>query len=194
MNGLAVVHQALGELALARPLYERALAIVEKLYDPQHPDVAAGLNNLALLLEDEGKPAEALPLYERSLAIKEAILEPNHPSVASTLRNIAVLLDGQPKHLKRARDYAKRARDINEAARPDHPTAEASSQLSDHFKAQRRCRTCDQLHLKMMTCGGCQNEWYCSVECQSSDWSRHKGECRVKAADQAAAALNLTQK
>jgi hypothetical protein len=32
---------------LARPLYERALAIREKVPGPEHPDTAASLNNLA---------------------------------------------------------------------------------------------------------------------------------------------------
>ena len=34
----------------AEPLYRRALAIDEKSFGPEHPNVASGLNNLALLL------------------------------------------------------------------------------------------------------------------------------------------------
>jgi hypothetical protein len=43
------VLQAQGDLAAARPLYERALAISEKVRGPEHPDTARSLNNLALL-------------------------------------------------------------------------------------------------------------------------------------------------
>ena len=42
--------QATNRLAEAEPLYRRALAIDEKSYGPDHPDVARDLNNLAGLL------------------------------------------------------------------------------------------------------------------------------------------------
>ena len=38
-----------GNYAEARPLYERSLAINEKALGPEHPSVAASLNNLAAL-------------------------------------------------------------------------------------------------------------------------------------------------
>ena len=47
----------------------RALAIDEKSFGPEHPNVARDLNNLALLLKDTNRPAEAEPLMRRALAI-----------------------------------------------------------------------------------------------------------------------------
>jgi len=55
----------------ARPLFERALAICEKVLGPEHPGTATSLNNLASLLQDQSDPAAARPLYERALAIYE---------------------------------------------------------------------------------------------------------------------------
>ena len=49
-----------------------ALAITEAAYGPDHPTVAASLNNLALILKDLGQAAGARPLQERALAIIEA--------------------------------------------------------------------------------------------------------------------------
>ena len=43
---------AQGKLEEALPLYDRALAIDEKVLGPDHPDVAGDLNNKAMLLED----------------------------------------------------------------------------------------------------------------------------------------------
>ena len=43
--------QAQGKLVEAKKLYQRALTILEKSLGPEHPNVAAGLNNLALLLQ-----------------------------------------------------------------------------------------------------------------------------------------------
>ena len=37
----------------AKPLYERSLAIREKVLGPDHPDVASSLNNLAMLLNNQ---------------------------------------------------------------------------------------------------------------------------------------------
>jgi hypothetical protein len=49
LDDLALLLQAQGDLASARPLYERALAICEKAPGPKHPDTARTLNNLASL-------------------------------------------------------------------------------------------------------------------------------------------------
>jgi hypothetical protein len=46
LNYLAVLLQAQGDLAAARPLYERALAIREKALGPDHPDTATVRRNL----------------------------------------------------------------------------------------------------------------------------------------------------
>eukprot|EP00752_Nemacystus_decipiens_P005303 g4810.t1 len=82
----------------AKLLYERSLAIREKVLGPDHPDVASILNNVALLLKSQGNYDDAKPLYERSLAIRERVLGPDHPDVASILNNVALLLESQGKY------------------------------------------------------------------------------------------------
>jgi hypothetical protein len=58
-----------------------ALAIWEKVLDPEHPNVAAGLNNLAELLRATNRLAEAETLYQRALEIYEKSFGPEHPNV-----------------------------------------------------------------------------------------------------------------
>src|SRR5262249_40924328 len=60
-----------GDLARARPLFERALAVREKALGPEHPGTAASLNNLARLLPAEGDLAGARPPREPALAVRE---------------------------------------------------------------------------------------------------------------------------
>jgi tetratricopeptide (TPR) repeat protein len=48
--------------AEAEPLYQRALAIREKEFGPEHPAVTTSLNNLAELYRSQGRHAEAEPL------------------------------------------------------------------------------------------------------------------------------------
>ncbi len=67
-------------LAEAEPLYRRALAIWERSYGPDHPDVAKGLNNLAELLRATNRLGEAEPLYRRALAIDERSHGPDQMS------------------------------------------------------------------------------------------------------------------
>ena len=85
LNHLTGLYDRQGRYAEADPLYERALAIWEKvLLGPGHPDVATSLNNLAGLYDRQGRYAEAEPLYERALAIREKVLGPEHPDVATS--------------------------------------------------------------------------------------------------------------
>jgi tetratricopeptide (TPR) repeat protein len=51
---------------------------VRKALGPDHPSMAAALNNLAGLLEAKGDYARAEPLYRRALAINEKTLRPDH--------------------------------------------------------------------------------------------------------------------
>jgi tetratricopeptide (TPR) repeat protein len=121
-NRTATYLQEHGQPGAARPLYERALAIDEAAYGPDHPTVAIDLNLLATALHGLGQPGAARPLLERALAIDEAAYGPDHPTVAAALDNLANVLHalGQPAA---ARPLLERALAIDEAAYgPDHPT------------------------------------------------------------------------
>jgi Tetratricopeptide repeat len=58
----------------ALPVQQRALAIAEAAYGPDHPQTAVALDNLGIALRSQERPADALPLQERALAISEAAL------------------------------------------------------------------------------------------------------------------------
>jgi hypothetical protein len=93
LDRAATYLQVHARLADARPLAERALAIDEAAYGPDHPDVATDLSNLALILRDLGLPRDARPPAERALAIDEAAYGPDNPEVATDLSNLASLGD-----------------------------------------------------------------------------------------------------
>jgi tetratricopeptide (TPR) repeat protein len=97
----------------ARPLFERALAIHEKMLGPEHHSTALSLHNLAHMLRDEGDLAGARPLFERALAILETVLGREHPDTASSLASLAVLLRVQGD-LAGARRVGERALAIRE--------------------------------------------------------------------------------
>ena len=130
-------HYALAAYAEARPLYERALAIREKVLGAEHPDTATSLNNLAALLQAQGDLAGARPLYERALAIREKVLGAEHPDTATSLNNLAYLLQAQGD-LAGARPLHERALAIREKVLgAEHPdTATSLNNLANLLQAQ----------------------------------------------------------
>ena len=92
LKNLAELYHVQGKYADAEPIYQRSLAIKEKVLGSEHPSVATSLNNLAALYRDQDQYVDAEPLYMRSLVIAEETLGPDHPRVAQTLENYAALL------------------------------------------------------------------------------------------------------
>jgi tetratricopeptide (TPR) repeat protein len=106
----------------AEPLMRRALAIGEKSYGPEHPNVATALNNLAQLLQATNRLEEAEPLMRRALAIGEKSYGREHPSVATALNNLAQLLQATNR-LEEAEPLMRRALAIDEKSYgPEHPS------------------------------------------------------------------------
>ena len=105
----------------AEPLYQRALAIREKMLGAEHLLTASSLNNLAALYESQGKYEQAEPLYQRALAICEKELGADHPDTATSLNNLARLYHTQGKY-EQAEPLFQRALAIREKRLgTDHP-------------------------------------------------------------------------
>ena len=68
-----------GNYPEAISLAEKVLAIYEKAYGPDHPEVAKGQGNLAALYNLRGNYTKAFPLFQRAIAILEKSLGPDHP-------------------------------------------------------------------------------------------------------------------
>lgn len=54
LNNLAGLLYSLGNYEAARPFYDRALAIYEKRFGPEHPATATSLNHMGRLLATQG--------------------------------------------------------------------------------------------------------------------------------------------
>jgi tetratricopeptide (TPR) repeat protein len=118
-SGLYLENRA--EFSEAKVLLERALAIGEQTYGPEHPNVAIRLNNLGAVLRAEGDLAEARTLLERALAIGEQTYGSEHPEVAIRLNNLGVVLKDEGD-LAGARIHFERALASDEQTYgPEHP-------------------------------------------------------------------------
>ena len=119
LTGLYLKERA--QFTEAKKMQERALAIGESTYGPNHPNVAAGVNNLGLVLQDIGDMEGAKKMYERALAIGEATYGPDHPQVAVYVNNLGDVLQ-DIGNMEGAKKMFERALAIDEAAYgPDHP-------------------------------------------------------------------------
>jgi tetratricopeptide (TPR) repeat protein len=78
-NGLGYYLDRVADYAGARAAFERALAIDERTFGPDHPNVAIRVNNLGSVLKDLGQLDEARAAFERALTILErSQLPPDH--------------------------------------------------------------------------------------------------------------------
>ena len=121
LNRLGIYLATSAQFSVARTTLERALAIEEAIYGPDHPDVAVALGNIGNLQQRLGELPAARVTLERTLAIEEAAYGPDHPEVAITLTNLGYVqqLLGE---LPAARATYERALAIKEVAYgPDHP-------------------------------------------------------------------------
>ena len=67
---MADLHKAQGRYVAAESLYQRSLAIREKALGPDHPDVAASLENMSKLYAAMDKPDDAKKLADRAAEIR----------------------------------------------------------------------------------------------------------------------------
>jgi tetratricopeptide (TPR) repeat protein len=112
-NELGYHLDTVADYAGARPYYERALAIHEKVLGGEHPDTATTLNDLGNLLQQQGDYAEARIYRERALAVYEQVFGEQHPWVATAVNNLGALLQAMGD-LAGARPYYERALAIHE--------------------------------------------------------------------------------
>jgi tetratricopeptide (TPR) repeat protein len=121
LNQMGLYLKGRAQFAEAKEMHERALAIDEAAYGPDHPDVAIDVNNLGLVLEDLGDMEEAKKMFERALVIDEAAYGPDHPQVAISVNNLGLILKDLGD-LEGAKKMHERALIIGETAYgPDHP-------------------------------------------------------------------------
>ncbi|MFO0778332.1 MAG: tetratricopeptide repeat protein [Nitrospira sp.] len=139
----SALHEQVNELrrkgkdAEALPLAQQALAILEKLLGPAHPDTAYSLNKLGMLYYSQGQYARAEPLYERALTIRENVLGLNHPNTATSLSNLALLYMDQGQYAQAQPLYVRALAILEKVLGPDHPsTATSLNNLASLYKAQ----------------------------------------------------------
>ena len=135
-NGLGFHFGMIGEYHKAKPYYEKALAIYQKVLGDLHPHTASSLNNMGSLLQDLGENEAARPYYEKALAIRKKVLGDLNPDTASSLNNMGSLLKAMGE-TEAARPYYEKALAIYQKVLGDlHPdTASSLNNMGSLLKA-----------------------------------------------------------
>ncbi len=118
---IAVLSGSLGRFAEAEDSLEASLELAEPLMGPEHPRIAALLDNLAFMQRKQGKLRTALTNQTRALDITEKSLGSDHPDLVIQLIN---LLTSQRilGELEDARRLGERALTLaQEKFDPGHP-------------------------------------------------------------------------
>jgi serine/threonine protein kinase/tetratricopeptide (TPR) repeat protein len=89
MNNLANGYQAVGDLALALPLYEDTLKRRKKRLGADHSATLTSMNNLANGYKAVGKLHLTLPLYVDTLKLRKERLGDDHPDTLQSMNNLA---------------------------------------------------------------------------------------------------------
>jgi tetratricopeptide (TPR) repeat protein len=146
MNEFGLYLKTLARFKQAESLYNRAHQIDEKLFSPDHPEVATHLNNLAGLFMATNRFPEAEPLMRRALEIDEKSLDIDHPSVARDLSNLAQILK-DTNRFKEAEPLMRRALEIDEnsSGSDHHNVAIDMNNLAQLLQATNRLKEAEPL-------------------------------------------------
>ena len=71
--------------------YQKALAMMEKTLDSQHPSIAVAYNNTALVYYERCEYGKALMFEQKALAIIGKVFGMDHPSTAVVYDNLALI-------------------------------------------------------------------------------------------------------
>lgn len=135
----------------AEPLLARALAIREKLLGPDHPEVAASLNDSAVLYRKQGRYAEAEPLHARALAIFEKALGPDDENVAHSLTSLALLYREQGRYAEAEPLHLRALAIFEKTLGPEHEkVANSLTNFALLYSDQGRYAEAESLHVRAL--------------------------------------------
>lgn len=135
----------------AEVIYNRSLAIKEKILGTDHYDVAETLTGLGKLNGIKGNYEDAERLFKRELAIQEKARGPDHPSFASTLTSQAKLYEGLGKFLEAERLYRRALTIMEKALGPNNLlVADALDHLAGYYTAQGRYSEAEPIYRRSL--------------------------------------------
>lgn len=102
------IHMHSGDYAGAEKLYQRALAVQERLPEPDPLKIATCYRDLGASNWRQGHVTQARYYHERELALRESVVGSQHPLTAQSLSSLGIIM-AQLGDLAQSRAYHERA-------------------------------------------------------------------------------------
>ncbi|MEO1413489.1 MAG: tetratricopeptide repeat protein, partial [Bacteroidota bacterium] len=123
-NNLASIYKDLGDYKSALVAQQKAISIIEQVYESDHPHIATSYNNLAGIYRDLGDYESALVAQQKDISIIEQVYESDHPRIATSYNNLATIYF-YLKNFSGAIEMTQQAYAILKGALPEgHPNTE----------------------------------------------------------------------
>ncbi|WP_044882206.1 tetratricopeptide repeat protein [Neochlamydia sp. EPS4] len=143
---LGTIYSAQGNLNKAAKCVKEALAISLKLFDENHPAMAAIYNNLGTIYHMRGKLEKAIEYINKALTIEIRLLGKDHPRVTVGYNNLGMIYKEQG-NLKKADELVNKALTI-ELGRPGenlHKVARCYNNLGLIYQEQGNLKKAAEL-------------------------------------------------
>ncbi|CAF1186881.1 unnamed protein product [Adineta steineri] len=115
-----------GKYQEALTFYEKLLAIYQKKFPSNHPNLAFPHNNIGVMHENMGNYPNALSSYEKALQIWQQSLPPNHPHLATSYSNIGNVHKNMENYPKAFSSHEKALEIQQQSLPPNHPNFASS--------------------------------------------------------------------
>lgn len=126
---LAHAYTTQGRFEEAMAILDESLALTEKLFGPEHHNVASVLNSISYVEFRQGNLDTAIERTERALGIMARSLGPEHPNVVTLKGNLAMMMEDVPERAEEARMMMREVADLRmRDAGPDNPATWVSFQ------------------------------------------------------------------
>jgi Tfp pilus assembly protein PilF len=111
LNNLGYVLQGQGDYAVARPYFERALAVRQSVFGTNHPDTTKSIRWIGTLLAQAGDRDRARYYLRSAAALYSQTLTESHPTTQQRLRQMAAL-DPTPQSAEQHVDELARQAEV----------------------------------------------------------------------------------
>jgi serine/threonine-protein kinase len=134
-GNLAILHYEIGDYPEAERGFRETLELEQSYLAPDHPRLAASLNNVASSLHYQGRYEDAEPLYLKALEIGRPGLGDEHAEVGNYFQNLATLYDDQERYAEAEDLYRLSIRAHEATLGRDNPT---TAMVLRNFALNRR--------------------------------------------------------
>jgi len=97
----------MGEYGRALELYQKTLAIGQKVYGEEHPDVAESYNKLCAVYTDQAKYEKALKYNQKALAIWLNVYGEDHSTIAKSYTSMGIIYEKIGEYAKALEYFQK---------------------------------------------------------------------------------------